>query len=73
MPPWVNHCVFYTEFQEAKTLHSWKDHDKVSLPDKWSDVIEMLKKWHGNKAKVAVLPDGTTQYTNYPEIEELLK
>jgi nickel-dependent lactate racemase len=64
IPSYVNHCIFYSEFPEGRNIERFaqKDRGKVLLLSNWTDVIMALKKWHGDKAKVAVFPDGTNQY-----------
>lgn len=71
VPEWVNHCVFYSEFPEARNRYRFaeKDLDKVLFPTNWAEVISKLIEWHGFDAKVAVFPDGTNQYTLQPEYQ----
>ena len=38
--------------------------------ENWAEVVSKLIEWHGLKAKVAVFPDGTSQYTQQPEQEQ---
>jgi len=63
VPEWLNHLVLYSEFPEARTLDRipQKDQAKALLLRDWTDVVMALQKWHGDKAKVAVFPDGTIQ------------
>jgi len=44
MPAWVNHCVFYSEFPEARNRYSWAEKDlaKVLFPTNWTEVISKL-------------------------------
>lgn len=62
-PPWVNHCIFYSEFPEARNRDRFADNDlpRVFFPNQWAEVIGRLMEWHGTKAKVAVFPDATNQ------------
>jgi nickel-dependent lactate racemase len=62
-PEWVKHCIFYTEFPEARNRDRFvdKDLDRVTFPSQWADVIDQLMVWHGTSAKVAVFPDATNQ------------
>jgi nickel-dependent lactate racemase len=71
IPAWINHCIFYSEFPEGRNRALWADKDlnKVLLPNNWTEVVSKLIEWHGLKAKVAVFPDGTNQYTQLPEQE----
>ncbi len=73
MPAWINHCVFYSEFPEARNRYRWAEKDlaKVLFPTSWVEVISKLIEWHGFNAKVAVFPDGTNQYTVQPELENI--
>lgn len=36
--------------------------DKTIIANSWAEILDMLKKSYGNKAKVVVIPDGTLQY-----------
>ena len=69
VPPWINHHIFYSEFPEGRNRAIWaeKDLHKVLHPNNWDEVVRKLIEWHGPKAKVAVFPDGTIQYTLQPE------
>jgi hypothetical protein len=62
-PPWVNHCIFYSEFPEARNRDRFADNDlpRVFFPSQWAEVIGRLMEWHGIQAKVAVFPDATNQ------------
>ena len=73
LPEWINHCIFYTEFPEARNRfrYAGKDLAKVIFPTNWAEVISKLIEWHGFNAKVAVFPDGTNQYTVQPELENI--
>ncbi len=72
MPVWINHCVFYSEFPEARNRFRWAENDlaRVLFPTNWTEVISKLIEWHGFNAKVAVFPDGTNQYTVQPEYQQ---
>ena len=63
LPEWVRHCIFYSEFPEARNRYRFADQDldRVCFPSQWAEVIGKLLEWHGTKAKVAVFPDGTNQ------------
>ncbi len=62
-PAWVKHCVFYTEYPEARNWDRFaeKDLPRVYFPSQWAEVIGRLMEWHGTRAKVAVFPDATNQ------------
>ena len=72
VPPWVNHVIFFTEFPEARNRYRFaeKDLSKVYFATSWTEVISKLIEWHGFKAKVAVFPDGTNQYSVQPEYQD---
>jgi hypothetical protein len=36
--------------------------DQVIRVKRWTAALEILKRWHGPVAKVAVVPDATIQY-----------
>jgi len=69
IPTWINHHIFYSEFPEGRNQAIWaeKDLHKIFQLNNWDGVVNKLIKWHGSKAKVAVFPDGTIQYTLQPE------
>jgi hypothetical protein len=69
IPPWINHHIFYSEFPEGRNRAIWaeKDLNKVLQPNNWDETVRKLIEWHGTKAKIAVFPDGTIQYTVQPE------
>jgi len=71
VPAWVSHNIFYSEFPEARNWQRWslKDRAKTIQPKDWTEVVGRLIEWHGFKAKVAIFPDGTNQYTPQPEYE----
>jgi len=75
VPAWVNHCVFYSEFPEARNRYRWAEKDlvKVLFPTNWAEVISKLIEWHGFNAKAAVFPDATNQYTLQPESQQAYK
>jgi len=36
--------------------------DQITILNSWAEILDALKKSHGNKAKAVVVPDGTLQY-----------
>lgn len=62
-PDWVQHCIFHTEFPEARNRDRFteKDLGRVFFPSQWAEVIGLLMQWHGTKAKVGVFPDAASQ------------
>ena len=62
-PENVKHCIFYSEFPEARNWDRFADKDlnRCFFPSQWAEVIGRLMEWHGTKAKVAVFPDATNQ------------
>jgi lactate racemase len=62
-PDWVKHCVFYSEFPEARNWDRFADSslNRICFPSQWAEVIGRLMAWHGTKARVAVFPDATNQ------------
>jgi hypothetical protein len=59
----VRHCLFYSEYPEARNWDRFADQDldRVFFPSQWAEVIGRLMEWHGTKARVAIFPDGTNQ------------
>lgn len=41
--------------------------DKMIIVNSWAEILAMLKKSYGNKARVTVIPDGTLQY--FPDLK----
>ena len=40
--------------------------DLITIASSWSEILDMLKKSYGNKARVTVIPDATLQY--FPDL-----
>jgi hypothetical protein len=71
LPGYVNHAIIYSEFPEMRTYDRFAERDlgKIILLNKWEEVINLLKKWHGPGAKTAVFTDGTIQVSSL-QLEE---
>jgi len=41
--------------------------EKLIQMDKWADVIDQLRRWHGDQARVVVYPNATIQYIDMKE------
>ena len=61
-PDNVNHLIVYNEYPEIASRNYLEETDKVIMTDNWADVVKLLEKNHGPKAKVAVYPDADIQY-----------
>jgi nickel-dependent lactate racemase len=61
IPDSVNRFISYNEYPHRGS--DWyPPHDKIFYLSKWDKVLEALVKEHGQRAKVAVIPDATNQY-----------
>lgn len=45
--------------------------DKITIVNSWSEIIAMLQKSYGDKARVVVVPDGTLQYFPHSDLPRL--
>jgi nickel-dependent lactate racemase len=62
VPENVNRLIIFSEYPELASRKYLEDTDKVILTDNWAEVMKLLGKSHGTKAKVAVYPDADIQY-----------
>lgn len=67
LAPFVDHCILYNEYKYPGSFWPMEPKEKISQMDKWADVITMLKKLHGDNAKVVVYPNATIQYIDMTE------
>jgi len=63
VPPNVNRLIIYSEYPELASRQYLEDTDRVIMAHNWADVIKMLEKRHGPKAKAAVYPNADIQYS----------
>jgi lactate racemase len=63
--PKVKKVIIYNKYPEGRLKGRFSDLEKVVFATKWSEVIALLKKVHGQRAKVAVYPNADTQI--FPE------
>jgi lactate racemase len=60
IPPKVNSVIAFTEYPHIGS--SWfQEQEKITHMFRWQDVIDSLKRKHGDGTKVAVIPDATIQ------------
>jgi len=62
IPQNVKRLIIFNEYPEIASRNYLDDTDKVIMIDNWGDVLTLLKKNHGNQAKVAVYPNADIQY-----------
>ena len=62
IPSHVNHLIVYTEYPDIAGRGYFGESAKVLFIDSWDDVLQVLKQFHGDNAKVAVYPNADIQY-----------
>ncbi|MBI4333475.1 MAG: DUF2088 domain-containing protein [Chloroflexi bacterium] len=68
IPTNVNHVIWYSEFTERRSIYMFpeKDWPRIHLMTDWTDVVMALRRWHPDRAKVAVFTDGVMQISMPP-------
>jgi nickel-dependent lactate racemase len=61
-PPHVNKLIVFSEYPELSSRRYLEDTEKVVMAYDWSDVLNLLEKGRGPKARVAVYPNSDIQY-----------
>jgi lactate racemase len=61
LPPTVKDLIIFNKYPEGRLRGRFPNLDHVFFTTRWSEVISMLKKLHGSRAKVAVYPNADTQ------------
>ena len=67
LAPFVNNCIVYNEYKYPGSFWPMEPKEKLSQMDKWTDVIDKLKKLHGDTAKVVLYPNATMQFIDMKE------
>jgi len=62
LPQNVNRIIILTEYVDRAGVGGMLPPDAIVWARTWSEVLEKLTETHGEKAKVAVVPDATMQY-----------
>ncbi|MFC1870848.1 lactate racemase domain-containing protein [Chloroflexota bacterium] len=62
IPPNINHLIIYTEYPDLAGLGFLEESDRIMMMDNWDDVVRTLREFHGDKATVAVYPNGDIPY-----------
>jgi len=62
IPQHVNHAIIYSEYPDLTGRGYVEESDKVLFMSDWSQVVQALREFHGDKAKVAVYPNAEIQY-----------
>lgn len=62
IPRHVNHAIVYSEYPDLAGQGYVEKSDKVLFMNEWSQVVQALREFHGDKAKVAVYPNAEIQY-----------
>jgi nickel-dependent lactate racemase len=61
-PPNVNRLIIFSEYPELASKRYLEDTEKVVMAHDWGDVLELLEKSHGPRARVAVYPNSDIQH-----------
>jgi lactate racemase len=62
LPPHVNRVIIFSEYPELASKNFLEDTERVVMLDDWEEVLKLLRKSHGPRAKVAVYPNADIQY-----------
>ena len=62
LPLHVNHLIVYTEYPDIAGRGYFEESDKVLFMNHWDDVLQVLRQFHGDNARVAVYPNADIQY-----------
>jgi nickel-dependent lactate racemase len=62
LPPHLNRLIIFSEYPDIACKGYFLESKKVLLLNKWDDVLQTLRKYHGTDAKVAVYPNADIQY-----------
>lgn len=62
IPRHVNHVIIYSEYPDLTGRGYVEESEKVLFMNEWSQVVQALREFHGDKAKVAVYPNAEIQY-----------
>jgi nickel-dependent lactate racemase len=62
VPSHVNRLIIFSEYPELASQKYLEATDRVIMRHDWADVVGLLEKSHGPKAKVAIYPDADIQY-----------
>lgn len=62
IPQHVNHAIVYSEYPDLAGQGYVEKSDKALFMNEWSQVVQALREFHGDKAKVAVYPNAEIQY-----------
>lgn len=60
-PPGLKQIIFYSEYQHPGSS-PWGDEAPVAYLCRWDEVLKALQKYHGDGARVGIIPDVTNQY-----------
>jgi nickel-dependent lactate racemase len=63
VPSNVNRLIIYSEYPELASRKYLEETDKVIMAHDWAEVIELLEKKQGPKAKAVVYPNADIQYS----------
>jgi nickel-dependent lactate racemase len=62
IPHHVNHVIIYSEYPDLAGRSYVEESDKVLFMNDWAQVVQKLREFHRDKAKVAVYPNAEIQY-----------
>jgi len=66
LPPNTNRLTVMAPYSDKVSADWVAPYNLINWAKAWPEVLQMLKKTYGDKAKVAVIPDATIQY--FPEV-----
>ena len=67
MPERVKRMIVLGPYMDRVGLDWLGPQDQIIIINSWTEIIDLLKKSHGNGTKVSVIPDATIQY--FPDLE----
>jgi nickel-dependent lactate racemase len=62
IPERVNRLIIYSEYPELASRNYLGDSDKVTMMDRWADVMKFLEEAHGPGTRAVVFPNADIQY-----------
>ena len=62
IPEHINHLIIFSEYPDIAGLGFFEESEKIIYLNHWDAVLETLKGFHGERAKVAVYPNADIQY-----------
>lgn len=73
LSPNINHLIIYNEYPDQTLFGYFAQPEKIILLSKWTEVIEVLSRYHNGNTKVAVYPNSDIQYCSSRKGSSVLK